>query len=78
MAKNETFAKIIEWLYIHDNMFQNKNEWREKFVKMLKDLLCDDDENYMRNFLLTGVDTKCNCTNATGGYCPIHNSNNKL
>lgn len=30
--------KIIEWLYINDNKFPNKNEWRENFIDFLTEL----------------------------------------
>lgn len=30
--------QIIEWLYINDNKFPNKNEWRENFIDFLTEL----------------------------------------
>lgn len=34
-------ARIIEWLYVNDNRYDSKAEWREALVKMLKEMKND-------------------------------------
>lgn len=31
----KVYANILEWLYINDGAFPNKNEWREEFTTEL-------------------------------------------
>jgi len=71
MAKNETFAKIVEWVYVNDGMFKSKNEWRAEFIKMLRTVLCCEDDNYLRD-ILSGTPDMCLCTNIPNVNCPKH------
>jgi hypothetical protein len=78
MKNQEKMTKIIEWLYVNDGMFKSKNEWREKFVRMLRESLCDGgDTDFLRGQLGISL-ASCTCHNATGGYCPVHNLNKPL
>jgi hypothetical protein len=71
MAKNETFARIVEWVYVNDGMFKSKNEWRVEFIKMLRTLLCYEDDNYLRD-MLSATPDRCLCTNMVNANCPKH------
>jgi hypothetical protein len=42
--------KIIEWLYVNDGKFPNKNEWRKAFVKFLDELEKSEDKKYFDYF----------------------------
>jgi hypothetical protein len=80
MAKNETLVKIIEWLYVNDNNFKNKNEWRAEFIKMLKNLLLDNRDSYAMGVISPSIglgqrslpESSCICNKSNNVYCPIH------
>lgn len=38
------YYKILEWLYLNDNKFSSREEWRKNFLKELKKLLLFRDE----------------------------------
>ena len=39
------YYKILEWLYLNDNKFSSREEWRKNFLKELKKLLLFRDEH---------------------------------
>lgn len=77
MKNQEKFTKIVEWLYVNDGMFKNKNEWREKFIGMLRRMFCEEEQYSLGVGGQLGA-TLCTCHNSTAAYCPIHNLSKPL
>jgi hypothetical protein len=71
MKNQEKMTKIIEWLYVNDGMFKSKNEWREKFVGMLKSLFSEEG-SYNMGIGQIGLQPICTCSQTNGYSCPVH------
>jgi len=44
--------QIIEWLYINDNKFPNKNEWRENFIKFLEKIEISNEIDFNKKVVI--------------------------
>lgn len=54
---NQDKEKIVEWLYLNDQNFNSKIEWRKKFIEMLNSLV---------------IPVSCLCSSGSALACPIH------
>lgn len=39
LSNEQICSILIEWMYLQDGAFDSKNEWRQAFVKKLKNVL---------------------------------------
>lgn len=44
---NDTYTKIVMWLYLNHNAYESAESWREAFLEFLKDTLSVNDTSWI-------------------------------
>lgn len=74
MSNEQKINKILEWLYINDHNCSSAKDWREKFIKMIKETIGN---NYGDDLIIGSqpyIEPKiCTCNTTSGmATCPRH------
>ena len=73
MNNEKKLNEIIEQLYVNDHNCSSAKDWREKFIKKLRAVICG--ESYSLG--VGGKNGICLCNSELTGPCPTHGYKNE-